>query len=50
MEERGDYILPVRFDTTEVPGLRKTIGYIDGNKKTPEELGRLIQKKLGVIE
>lgn len=47
MKDRPEYILPVRFDETEVPGLRSTIGYIDGNTKTPKELGKLISQKLG---
>ncbi len=29
LEKGGDYILPVRFDTTEIPGLPHTIGYLD---------------------
>jgi hypothetical protein len=44
--ERG-YILPVRFDDTDIPGLPPTIGYIDLRKYRPEELGELIIKKLG---
>ncbi len=47
IEERTDYILPARFDNTEVPGLRPTIHYIDLSRKTPEELGRLILEKVG---
>ena len=41
------YILPVRFDDTDIPGLQPTIGYIDLRKHTPEQLGHLILKKLG---
>jgi hypothetical protein len=44
--ESREYILPARFDDTEVPGLLKTTGYIDLRKKTPEELASLIVKKL----
>lgn len=29
MAERTEYVLPARFDDTEIPGLRPTIGYID---------------------
>jgi hypothetical protein len=47
LKQRSEYILPVRFDDTEVPGLRSTVGYIDANKKTPHELGKLILQKLG---
>ena len=47
MEERGEYILPARFDETEVPGLRSTVGHISLTNTTPEELGQLILEKLG---
>lgn len=46
-QERGAYILPVKLDNTEVPGLRKTIGYLDLRKETPEQLVELIKEKLG---
>src|SRR5262245_56899372 len=29
MKETGAYILPVRLDDTEVPGIRPTLGYLD---------------------
>jgi hypothetical protein len=29
LHENEEYILPVRFDDTEIPGLRPTVGYID---------------------
>jgi hypothetical protein len=44
--ESREYILPARFDDTEVPGLLRTTGYIDLRQKTPEELASLIVKKL----
>lgn len=47
VEERKEYILPARFDDTEVPGIRPTLSYIDLSRKTPEDLGRLILQKLG---
>ncbi|MFC1514929.1 toll/interleukin-1 receptor domain-containing protein [Candidatus Omnitrophota bacterium] len=48
-EERREYILPVRFDDTEIPGIRPTVGYIDLRRTFPEELGNLILEKLGRI-
>ncbi len=45
--EHREYILPARFDDTEVPGLLKTTGYVDLRQKTPEELASLIVRKLG---
>lgn len=41
-----EYLLPVKFDDTKVPGVLSTLGFVDGKKKTPEELGRLIIKKI----
>lgn len=45
LENKKEYILPVRFDNTEIPGIRPTIGYINGNKYSPEELAELIVSK-----
>src|SRR5262249_459945 len=33
-QESREYILPVRFDKTEVPGLPKTIGYLSLNERS----------------
>ena len=44
--ESREYILPARFDDTEIPGISKTIGYINLSKKTPEPFVALIDKKL----
>lgn len=46
VERKQEYILPARFDGTEVPGLRSSTVYVDLNQKTPEELANLIAKKL----
>lgn len=48
--ERTEYILPARFDNTEIPGIRSTLGYVDLTKKSPEQLGVLIAEKLGKLE
>jgi hypothetical protein len=47
IEEKEEYILPARFDNTEIPGIRPTMGYVDLSKKTPEQLGKMILQKLG---
>ncbi len=47
VEERQEYILPARFDDSELPGIRPTIGYVDLRTRTPEQLGALILEKLG---
>ena len=45
--EKGEYILPVRFDDTEVPGLLPTTGFLDARKLSPEILASKILEKLG---
>ena len=46
--ERSEYILPARFDDTEVPGLLRTTGYVDLRQKKPNELASLIVEKLAL--
>jgi hypothetical protein len=46
LREAREYILPARFDNTEVPGLRETVGYVDLHHKTPEQLAELVSEKL----
>jgi TIR domain len=46
-QENREYILPVRFDDTELPGLHSTTGYIDLQTIGPEELAALIIRKVG---
>lgn len=47
IESKEEYILPARFDDTDIPGLHKHIGYVDLRRKTPKELAKLIMQKLG---
>jgi len=47
LESKEEYILPARFDDSEIPGLQKHIVYVDLRKKTPDELVTLIMQKLG---
>jgi len=49
-EEKREYILPARFDDTEVPGLLRTTHHVDLKEVSPEELARLIKEKIGPIE
>lgn len=46
-KEKFEYILPARFDNTEIPGLLSTVGYVNLNKYEPKEFAYLIEKKLG---
>lgn len=47
VEEGGDYLLPARFDDTELPGLRPTTGYVDLREIAPHTLVGFVLKKLG---
>ena len=46
LTENGPYLLPVRLDDSELPGLRPTVGYIDARKIPVESLVSLIEQKL----
>ncbi|WP_316635583.1 TIR domain-containing protein [uncultured Flavobacterium sp.] len=48
--ENNEYILPARFDNTEIPGIRKTIGYVSLQDLSPVQFAKKIIKKLGGIE
>lgn len=48
--EFQEYILPVIFDDTRIPGIRSTTGYMDANKLSPDELAEIIAKKIGKKE
>lgn len=45
-KENEEYILPVRLDDTQIPGLPETIGYIDLRKKSMEDLVKLTLQKI----
>jgi hypothetical protein len=47
-ESNGEYVLPVRFDDTEIPGIRPTTGYLDLRKMRPDELAHAILRKVGL--
>jgi len=48
--EEDDYVLPARFDDTELPGLRPTVGYLDLRDTAPNVLVQFVLKKLeGVV-
>lgn len=46
VQQRTRYILPCRFDDTEVPGLPPSVHYVDLKTKTPAQLGELILEVL----
>jgi hypothetical protein len=45
--ENREYILPARFDRTEIPGLPATVGYINLHNLRPKKFAALIIQKLG---
>ncbi len=47
LEQKGDYLLPARFDATEILGVLPTLGYIDLATRTPEAFAELILEKIG---
>ena len=49
-EENEEYILPARFDSTAIPGVRPTLGYIDLSTLKPEQFAREILRKIGVFK
>lgn len=42
-----EYILPVLFDDTKIPGLLTSIGHMDARKISPEKLAEYIAMKVG---
>lgn len=48
LKENSEYILPVRFDDSLVPGLRDTVGYIDLRAISPKQLADHTIAKLGM--
>ncbi|MEZ4503564.1 MAG: TIR domain-containing protein [Dehalococcoidia bacterium] len=48
LSEKSEYILPVRFDGTDLPGILPTTAYVDGNKYEPSGLALIIAQKTGL--
>lgn len=49
VQESGEYVLPVRFDDTEVTGLPDSVIYLEAKDYLPAELAVMIAEKLGVM-
>ncbi|MBU4319967.1 MAG: TIR domain-containing protein [Nitrospinae bacterium] len=47
-KENREYILPIRLDDTEIPGILDTVGYQDLREKTIEEIYGILKKKLQI--
>jgi len=46
LAEKREYILPIRLDYSEVPGLPTTIGYLDARTKNPKEVAAILFDKV----
>lgn len=46
LEEEDEYILPARFDDTELEGLRPTVGFVDLREYAPEIVVEMIVEKV----
>jgi len=46
---KEEYILPARFDDTEVPGMTNTVSYVDLRDTTPSDLVAMIVAKIGPL-
>jgi hypothetical protein len=46
LQEHGEYILPARFDATEVPGILPTVAYVSLAGKIPTAFAELLLQKL----
>lgn len=49
LREHREYVLPVVFDETRLPGLRSTVGHVDARRTDPDDVAELIKKKIGPI-
>ena len=48
--EEDEYVLPARFDDTELPGLPPTTGYVDLRQYAPATLGEFVLGKLKLTD
>lgn len=49
LESHREYILPVRIDDTEIPGILSSTGYIRSKNFSPRKLAELIKIKVGPL-
>lgn len=47
LKEQQEYILPIRLDETEIPGILPTTSYLPWEQETVESIAQAILKKLG---
>jgi len=44
--EKREYILPIRLDESEVPGLPSTIAYVDARYLSPVQIADRLRQKI----
>lgn len=49
-EEGREYILPIRVDDTEIPGILPTTGFLDARRFTPREIAALVLEKVSTLK
>jgi hypothetical protein len=49
-QQNSEYILPIKLDDTELPGLPSTIAYIDLRRTPIQEVVHLVSEKIGIAE
>ncbi len=50
LKEKREYILPVKFDDTDIPGLPQTVAYLDARKLSPLDIARRFAEKYGIAK
>jgi hypothetical protein len=50
LQKNEAYILPVRIDDTEIPGIRPTMGYLDLRKDTVEDVAEAALEKIAAAK
>ena len=49
LNENREYILPIRLDNSEIPGILKTTAYLNWHEETSESVAEAILEKLGKV-
>ena len=49
-ESQQDFILPIKFDDTIIPGIPYTMGYLEAHKETPVRISQIAAQRLGINE
>lgn len=50
LEEAGEFLLPIRLDDTEVPGLPSTVAYLDLRRHSVEQVAQTFVQKLALAK